>query len=487
MRILQVSTADILGGAEKVAWNLFQDYRARGHSSYLAVGRQHADDPGVLHIGHHRCTRGWRRFWWGVHHRAQPAYGQSSGARLVCKLAHGLAEPGSLLDARRGSEDYRYPGTWRLLDVPPDRPQVLHCHNLHGKYFDLRALPWLSRQVPTVLTLHDAWLLSGHCGHSFDCDRWQTGCGHCPDLTVYPPIRRDASGHNWNRKRDIFAACRLYVATPCRWLMEKVERSMLAPAIVESRIIPNGIDLGVFKPEDKHASRQGLGLPRDAAILLFSGYGVRRNPWKDYQPMRSAVGRLTEQRPGRSLLFIALGEEGPTERIGHAVLEFVPFDADPRTVARYYQAADIYVHASRADTFPNSVLEALACGTPVVATAVGGVPEQVKSLDGGGVSDQAVRHGPDQATGMLVPPGDVSAMATTIELLLSDDALCLRLGENAAADARHRFNLQRQVDDYLNWYADLCVRSQPETNRLPQSAPCDRNHAAHNIGTLANM
>jgi glycosyltransferase involved in cell wall biosynthesis len=88
---------------------------------------------------------------------------------------------------------------------------------------------------------------------------------------------------------------------------------------------------------------------------------------------------------------------------------------------------------------PNTVLEALACGTPVVATAVGGIPEQVK----------------DSVTGFLAPPGDVEAMAETIVALLTDDALRRRLGENAARDARERFDLWRQVETYLKWYKEL--------------------------------
>ena len=111
--------------------------------------------------------------------------------------------------------------------------------------------------MPTVLTLHDAWLLSGHCAHSFDCERWKTGCGECPDLTIEPAIRRDATADNWVRKRDIYARSRLYVATPSPWLMGRVEQSMLAPAVEQARVIPNGVDLSVFRPADKRSIRAG--------------------------------------------------------------------------------------------------------------------------------------------------------------------------------------------------------------------------------------
>jgi glycosyltransferase involved in cell wall biosynthesis len=136
-------------------------------------------------------------------------------------------------------------------------------------------------------------------------------------------------------------------------------------------------------------------------------------------------------------------------------------------VARCYQAADVYAHAARTDTFPNSVLEALACGTAVVATAVGGIPEQVKGLRGvPGAAADVSRYGAEAATGILVPPGDAGALAAGIECLLRDDLLCQRLSGNAGRDARQRFDLERQVDDHLRWYEEIRLR----VGRQPDAA-----------------
>src|SRR5690606_30846404 len=227
LTVIQVSMFDRCGGAEQVAWNLFQACRARGHDSWFAVGRKRSDDARVLPLPQHEARDAWARFWWRMHARLQPVYGRFPGSQALGRATHRLAEPRGWLDAWRGLEDFHYPGAWRLMQMTPHRPDVIHCHNLHQKYFDLRALPWLSRQAPLVLTLHDAWMLAGHCAHSLDCERWQIGCGQCPDLARYSSIRRDATAENWRRKRDIYAVSRLHVATPCRWLMDKVEQSML--------------------------------------------------------------------------------------------------------------------------------------------------------------------------------------------------------------------------------------------------------------------
>jgi len=444
---VQVSMFDRYGGAERIAWDLFQGFRARGHEAYMAVGRKRSADPAVHVLPNHEAGHAWGRFWWRVHAGLQPVYGRFPGSRALCRAVHRIAEPAGWLDARRGLEDFHYPGTWRLMNLTPRRPEVIHCHNLHQKYFDLRALPWLSRQAACVLTLHDAWLLGGHCAHSLGCGHWQTGCGQCPDPSRYSLIRRDASAENWRRKRDIYAASRLFVATPCRWLMDQVERSMLAPGIVEARVIPHGVDLTAFRPGDRAAARARTGLPQDARILLFAASGIRANTWKDYQTLRAAIARLSERTAGTKLLLVALGEEAPPERIGAAEVRFVPFQIELEAVASYYQAADLYVHAARADTFPNTVLEALSCGTPVVATAVGGIPEQVRCLrqDPGGQT----------STGLLTPCGDATALADAVELLMADEPLRRRLGANAAADAHARFDVNRMVDDYLGWYREL--------------------------------
>lgn len=445
LRILQVSTADIAGGAEKIAWNLFRAYRQRGLPSWLAVGHKSSHDPDILQIPNDEYRSRWTRTWMNIGNMLSPLVGKVRGAGRVQRCLHLVGQPRRLLEILHGHEDFDFPATWHLLNLPPERPDILHCHNLHGGYFDLRALPWLSHQVPTVLTLHDAWLLSGHCAHSFDCERWKTGCGYCPDLTIYPAIKRDATAYNWRRKRDIYARSRLYVATPSHWLMGKVEQSILAPAVIEARVIPCGVDLTIFHPGDRREARAALGTPRDAKMLLFVGNATRSNPWKDYATLETAVERAAEWLPGERVILVCLGEKRKSERIGRAEAWFIGYQKDPATVAMFYQAADIYVHAAKADTFPSTVLEAVACGTPVVATAVGGIPEQVK----------------DGITGFLVPPGDAGAMAQAIVKLLTDDALRLQLSRNAAEEAQRRFDLNRLVETYLRWYEEILMLNKP--------------------------
>lgn len=186
----------------------------------------------------------------------------------------------------------------------------------------------------------------------------------------------DATTYNWQRKAEIYKNSRLYVVTPCQWLMDKVNQSMLKPGIVESRVIPNGVDLKVFHPADWTEARKELGLPPDRKILIFAANGIRKNIWKDYKTLQSALAEMA--KTGAKVLCIALGEEARPEYMGNVEIRFVPYQKDPVKVALYYQAADLYVHPARVDTFPNDNPRGpRLCGTPVVANAIGGIPEQV--------------------------------------------------------------------------------------------------------------
>jgi glycosyltransferase involved in cell wall biosynthesis len=379
VRILQISMADRGGGAEAVALSLHRGLRESGHEATLAVGYRRTDEPGVAEI-------------------------PGAGSRR----RRALTNPGVLLDAVRGREDFRFPASGRVLELAPCPPDVVHLHNLHGGYFDLRVLPALAGRARLVATLHDAWLMTGHCAHPLDSDGWLRGCGNCPHLDTYPSLLRDATAFNLARKRSIYAKLELTVVTPSRWLMDMVERSVLAPAATRRVVIPNGVDLDVFKPEDR-------GEAPAVPLIVFAAQGGRANEFKDFATLEAAVKHL--ERP---VELVALGDPPVPQA----------------EVADWLRKADLYVHPSRADTFPSGVLEALACGTPVVASRVGGIPEQLAA-----------------DTGVLVEPGDPSALASAIDSLLADPERRARMGRAAAADARQRFSLERQIAAYLDLYS----------------------------------
>ena len=284
--------------------------------------------------------------------------------------------------------------------------------------------------------------MSGHCAYTLGCERWRSGCGDCPDLTVYPAISKDATAFNWRRKRDIYAQSSLFISTPSRWLMAQVEQSMLAPAIAEAKVIPNGVDLTVFCPGEKKEARALLQIPQQDKVLLFVANAAKSNMFKDFRTIHEAALLVGTQLRTERIRLIVLGEGAGSEHFENGEVLFVPFEQDRRVIARYYRAADVHVHAAKSDTFPNTVIEARACGTPTVATAVDGIPEQVE----------------EGRTGFLVPPGDAAAMAKRIVQVLMNDALRAQMGVAAAETAARLFDLRVQAETYLNWYQQIIDR-----------------------------
>jgi glycosyltransferase involved in cell wall biosynthesis len=428
-RILHINTMDRNGGAAQLAFNLLEATNAAGHTAHMAVRAKHSASDQVFEIANEESRHAWARF-------CTKSFRQANGSQ---RLARALGRPLSSARVMLGHEDFDFPGTWNLLNDSTAKPDLIHLHNLHGHYFDLRALPWLSRQVPTVVTLHDAWMLSGHCSHGFDCDRWRSGCGQCPDLSIYPAIPRDATAYNWRRKQHIYSQSKLHVVAPAQWLMNKAKDSMLAPAMVSSRVIPHGIDLSIFKTGDRSQARLDLDLPPDVTILLFAATGIRNNIWKDYQTMRRAFEILGNRSGRQKLIFLALGEDAPPEQIGDCELRFIAHTSSRMTLAKFYQAADVYIHGAKAEAWGLTITEAMACGLPVVASDVGGIPDQVA----------------EGQSGFLVPVGAAELMAARIGMLVDDDSLRDRMGQHACKRAHNEFGLSHMTHHYLSYYETI--------------------------------
>jgi len=447
MRILQVNQQSGRGGAAGLCLALHNAVLARGLKSAVMVGRQAEELPGLKLIKHDYHSI-WGRFWMAAARRASAYSGRVRGAgHLGVRWLPRLASPKRLWSWWAGHEDFHFPGTRHLLEHAPFTPDVLHLHNLHGDYFDLRELPRLSRTLPTIITLHDAWLLAGHCAHSFNCERWKTGCGSCPDLGIWPALRRDGTAFNWRRKQDIYRNSRLWLVCPSRWLADKVRESTLMLGATTLRVIPNGVDTSAFKPGDKRAARDCLGWPQAEFIVMFAANRGRQSPWRDYPAMREAIRLAAEKAVGKPIRFFAIGDTAPVERAGAAKIEFLPYRD---SLAACYQAADVYLHAAKVDTFPTTILEALACGTPVVATRVGGIPEQI--VDG--------------QTGFLSPEGDAESLARHLLRLLEEPQLCHHMGGAAGVDAEKRFSLARMAKDYVSLYEEI-FQGDPGPARRP--------------------
>jgi glycosyltransferase involved in cell wall biosynthesis len=452
MRLLMLNTTDKGGGAERVAADLRLGLRQLGLDVRTAVGRKVGSDPDVFELKE-RPVNPWHGLTLALERCVTPFAGHMPGPQYVLMATHWFGLPRRFRDWRAGRECFVYPAADALMAAAPREFDLIHAHNLHGDYFNLAALTRASKSLPVVITMHDEWLMTGHCAYTLGCERWRTGCGHCPRLDVYPAIRRDATRENLDHKRDIYRHLRALVVTPSHWLQARARESALAPTMRDSVVIPNAVNLQTFSPGDRVAARRRMGWPDKARILLFAAAGGAGNKFKDIDTVRAASALLARNAgPGaEDIVLVFLGaREPPTARDGFRELSLRILD-DPARVADAYRAADVYLHAAHSDNFPISILEALACGCPVVATAVGGIPEQFVSLSlpmaQPGLAEPAL-----PPAGVLTPPRDPEAMARAVAAVLDDPLIARALAGGARVTAERRYSIERQARRYAELY-----------------------------------
>ena len=422
-KVLLVNTSDLGGGAEVITTALQRGYRRHGLDSWLVVGDKKASGDGSI-----------------LSMFASPLVDYASVQTI---RSHATTAARRALGRRFGAEDFEWPQTTlldRMTGAPPD---VLHLHNLHGGYFDLRRLPELSQARPTFLTLHDEWSYTGHCAYAVECDRWERHCGKCPALDAPPAVARDATRFNHGRKAGIYERSRLFIGSPSAWLMARAERSVLAPAIVESRVIPNGIDLRVFRPGSQSVARRQLGLPATGFVSAFAASAGSETSYKGFATLRASFVRLAALA-GPEIHLVTAGRELADERIGRLTIHHLPRLTHP-DMAQLYRASDLYVHAARAEAHGLVILEAMACGTPIVATRVGGTPEAVT----------------DGEHGLLVADGDHVGFADSVERFMNDPALRSRMGDAARTRAQRDFDEVVMVRRYIDWFDDVLHSPSP--------------------------
>jgi glycosyltransferase involved in cell wall biosynthesis len=444
LNILQVSAHDHFGGAEAIMQMLHQGYRASGNESTVAFGEKHHSESDGIFLnreehGSWAMRRGIRVSNFvrrQIPPKWKPLYKQTLGI--------GFSQPIRMMKRLAGLEDFDHPVSRQLLELYREthsgkQPDLIHFHTLHGDYFDFRYWPELSSRVPLYVTLHDEWMMTGHCGYALDCERWRTGCGTCPYLDSYPAIARDATATNFRRKRSIYRQSKLRVAAPSKWLLERFRSSPMSEGVLDLKHIPNGIDLTIFRSGDKRAAREILGLPQDETIFLFAASGGRANRYKDYQTIEEALTKLKGRRPDDKLSLVVLGERAESvENLGFPV-RFESIRRNPERMALFYQASDLYLHAANAENYPTVILETMACGTPVVATATGGIPEQIE----------------DGVDGFLVTPQNSIEMMMRIDDLLTNRSRIQEMGAKANQKAHLLFDQQVMIDSYLKWYLEI--------------------------------
>ncbi len=400
MKILQINTTANTGSTGRIAEDLGRCIIGQGGRSYIAYGRTKQESvSNLLKIGNNS----------DIHF-------------------HGLQ---SLLFDRHGFGSVS--ATKKFVQhVEEIKPEIIHLHNLHGYYLNVRVLfDYLRRiDIPVVWTLHDCWSFTGHCSHFdfFGCDRWITGCYACPNQKGYPKsVFIDRSVSNYQKKKELFTSLkRMVMVTPSNWLAGYARTSFLCDYPVQ--VIHNGVDLDQFKQLESNIIRRKYGLGGGAVVLGVASIWNNRKGFDDFLQLRALLDGNT------TIVLVGLSQDQikilPYGIIGIRRTENI------EELAALYSAADVFVNPTRVDNFPTTNIEALACGTPVVTYNTGGSPEAISA-----------------ATGIVVRKGDVSELLEAVRIVI-------KKGKNAyKADCINRavtmFDSKKRYQDYLDLYAAL--------------------------------
>jgi glycosyltransferase involved in cell wall biosynthesis len=417
MKILQINTNDIRGGAAKIAYSLHRHWQDLGHVSSMFVDQKNGQDPAVRTFKKQFAFGEMSRLSKSITGKDLPSFAYFKGREIICQLKASDIK-GFAMDDFWQSPEYA-------------SADIIHCHNLHGNYFNLDALERIAREKKVVWTLHDMWPLTGHCAHAYDCERWETGCGKCPYLKTYPAILWDNTSAIWKKKKRIFDSTRLPIVCPSRWLEEKVRRSILINQMIVH--IPNGIDRNIFTWKDRDQARRELGLPLNKRIIMFMSAGGSLNEFKGWQFTKA----LRSKFPADDILWLCIGHKpgGKKDRVpGLVNIDYV---ADAGVLAKYYSASDIYLFPSLAENFPLQVIEAMSCGVPVLSFDVGGVKE-------------ALAHG---SGGYIARYRDLADLAQGFKSLLGlKDDRRKEISEFNAKIVQERYSIMTMAEKYLGLY-----------------------------------
>ncbi|HOY06076.1 MAG TPA: glycosyltransferase family 4 protein [Saprospiraceae bacterium] len=266
---------------------------------------------------------------------------------------------------------------------------VLHLHWINQGFLSVEGIRELiDLGKPIVWTLHDMWAFTGGCHYSGDCTHFQQSCGNCPYLGKPSPT--DLSHRVWVRKQKAYSPT-LRIVTCSEWLANVARSSSLLKDMQISSI-PNPIDTTVFQPvtnEEKRNFWLSKNLNPDIPKLLFVAMNVGEER-KGFRFLQEALQKLRAQHADLQLDIVVMG------KVQEEALATLPYPVhalgmirDQQELARIYGASDLFVIPSLEDNLPNTVMESLACGTPVAGFATGGIPEMVGHRQQGFIAPQA--------------------------------------------------------------------------------------------------
>lgn len=404
MNILHISSTDRMGG--RFTGYYMQQALEQPHTVEMAVWNRTTDNPGVYSM------------------RPSKFFRFSTAVARRC-------------DNKLGLEGLTGLGGWALPTRDYfKRADVVHLHLIHNDaYFSILSLPMLSRLKPLVWTIHDPWAMTGGCLHSFDCDRWLTGCAsRCPYPRRKSLLQRHVPALHWQIKKQIYQRANLDLVVASKWMQDRVQRSPLLRHL-PCHLISFGIDLETFRPRPKVESRKKLGIWPNQKVIAFRDVGLGDR----FKGVRWLMEALQMYKPHEPTCLLILQDGRAFRSLWPKYSVITPGWIDGEELAVALSAADVFLMPSIQEAFGLMAVESMACGTPVIVFEGTALPDVIKAPQGG----------------LAVPARDSIALAGAIQQLLADDDLRDRLGKQARQIVEQEYALPLYVQRHVSLYEDV--------------------------------
>lgn len=356
MKILQVNCVYKRGSTGKIVYDIHRGLQEQGMVSVVCYGR-----------------------------------GQKESETNVYKTSSEVLAKFNALRARITGLQYNGSSiaTKKLINIiKKEQPDIVHLHCINGYFVNIyRLFDFLKRnKIKTILTLHAEFMYTGSCGHAYECNKWMTGCGNCPQLwNATKSYLFDRTHSAWMKMKNAFEGFdTLKIISVSQWLEDRAEQSTILKGH-NFEVVGNGIDTkNVFYKRPYKHLKERLGL-KDEKILLH----VTANFNDDIESCKGGyyIIELAKRLINENIKIIVVGARDITMSFLDNIIN-VGRTNNQKELAAYYSMADLTVLTSKRETFSMPCAESLACGTPVVGFKAGG-PEQISLQD----YSEFVEHG----------------------------------------------------------------------------------------------
>ena len=412
MNVLLLNTFDNQGGAAIATYRLHRGLRFIGINSHLLVQGKKTDDYNVIGpiTKWQKVLAILRPYLDGV---ATYFYGKCqkvifSSAWLPEKLAS------------------------KVVKLKPD---IVHLFWVNGGFLRVETLKKFKQ--PIVWTLHDMWPFTGGCHYDDECGKFQQSCGNCPILNS--ERERDLSRRIWKRKQKSWEDVPIVVVATSHWLA-KMARSSSLFKDQRVEVIPNGIDTEIYKPGNKEAARAAYNLPQDKHLILFSAFSATIDKRKGNQFLVLALEKMSQAGWGSKTELVIIGASRPENPPDMGMkVHYMGHMHDEISQVLLYSAANVVVAPSMQENLSNTVMESLACGTPVVAFDIGGMPDMIEH----------------QINGYLATPFEPNDLADGMMWVLENESRRETLSQRARQSVEGRYALKTVAKDYLALYQSI--------------------------------